>query len=109
MPPLICLLITAQSTLKILINEKIREKKYIRMKTREEEKEFCYLYIYRRISKSGLELKNILRESIRAESLRGGKKKTRNRRGEGVGRGWVGGGATKLQNDIDTRVYEKIW
>jgi hypothetical protein len=53
-----------------------------------EKKERFLLFIYSRISKSGLELKNILRESIRAESLRGEKKKTRNRRGEGIRRGW---------------------
>jgi hypothetical protein len=54
-------------------------KKYIRMKKEER----FLLFIYSRISKSGLELKNILRESIRAESLQGEKKKTRNRRGGG--------------------------
>jgi hypothetical protein len=68
------------------------------MKTRKEER--FLLFIYSRISKSGLELKNILRESIRAESLRGGKKKTRNRRGMRLGGGGVGEGATTRQNDI---------
>jgi hypothetical protein len=62
------------------------------------------LFIYSRISKSGLELKNILRESIRAESLRGGKEKDEKQEGErGLGGGgWVWGGAIKGHNDIDT-------